>query len=119
MKSFSLRSILLGVVVLALMTPVAGLAYAQSPQTDPKVQYPAEELEQLRGKLIEFADAIKELSGLLADNGEQVKKLDQARASFEQLSLKDLNTYRAALDPARMNAGLVEARATIAEYIEG
>ena len=119
MKLVTLRRILTGVIALALTAPVTGPAYAQSPQPDPKVvQYPVQELELLRGKLIELADAVKELSTLLSDNDEEVKKLDQARASFEQLSVKDLNTYRAALDPARMNSGLVEARATIAEYIK-
>src|SRR5262245_41871910 len=119
MKSVILRSILLGVVALALMMTVSSPAYAQSPQTDPKVQYPAEELEQLRGKLIEMVDAVKQLSGLLADNSEELKKLDQARAFYEQLSLKDLNMYRAAMDPAKMNAGLAEAQAVIAEYVSG
>src|SRR5262245_43466082 len=117
MKSVTLRSILLGVLALALMMPVSSSAYAQSPQTDPKVQYPTEELEQLRGKLIEMVDAVKELSGLLADNSEELKKLDQARAFYEQFSLKDLNTYRAVMDPAKMNAGLAEARAAIAAYV--
>ena len=120
MKLVTQRRILIGVLALTLaLAPVAGPAYAQSRQTDPKVQYPAQELELLRGKLIELTDAVKDLSVLLADSDEQVKKLDQARTAFEQLSLQDLKTYRAALDPARMNAGLVEARATIAEYTKG
>jgi len=119
MKSVPLRSILLGVLALALMMTVSSSASAQSPQTDPKVQYPAEELEQLRGKLIEMVDAVKQLSGLLADNSEELKKLDQARTFYEQLSSKELNMYRAAMDPAKMNAGLAEAQAVIAEYVSG
>src|SRR5439155_13879725 len=80
-------------------------------------QYPPEELEQLRGKLLELVDTVKEYSDLLLpDNPEFAGKLDAARKQFEQFSPQQLNTFRATLNPAEMNARFGEARAALEQY---
>jgi tetratricopeptide (TPR) repeat protein len=88
----------------------------QTQRTDEK-QYPAEELEQLRSKLLELVDTVKEYSDLLLpDNPELTGKLEAARKQFEQYSPQQLNAARAALNPAEMNARFGEARAALEEY---
>ena len=90
----------------------------QTPQArQVEKQYPPEELEQLRSKLLELVDTVKEYSDLLLpDNPEFAGKLDAARKQFEQYSPQQLNTLRAALNPAEMNARFGEARATLEQY---
>src|SRR5207253_8685659 len=85
--------------------------------TQVEKQYPPEELEQLRGKLLELVDTVKEYSDLLLpDNPELGGKLDAARKQFEQFSPQQLNTFRAALNPAEMNARFEVARAALEQY---
>src|SRR5437016_5013423 len=90
----------------------------QTPQArQVEKQYPPEELEQLRSKLLELVDTVKEYSDLiLPDNPEFAGKLDAARKQFEQFSPQQLNTFRATLNPAEMNARFGEARATLEQY---
>jgi len=90
----------------------------QTPQArQVEKQYPPEELEQLRSKLLELVDTVKEYSDLLLpDNPEFAGKLDAARKQFEQYSPQQLNTLRAALNPAEMNARFGEARAALEQY---
>src|SRR5438105_1389878 len=89
----------------------------QTPGRQIEKQYPPEELEQLRSKLLELVDAVKEYSDLLLpDNSEFAGKLDAARKQFEQYGPQQLNTLRAALNPAEMNAGFGEARAALEQY---
>ena len=87
----------------------------QTPQArQVEKQYPPEELEQLRSKLLELVDTVKEYSDLLLpDNPEFAGKLDAARKQFEQFSPQQLNTFRATLNPAEMNARFGEARAAL------
>jgi hypothetical protein len=80
-------------------------------------QYASEELEQLRSKLLELVDTVKEYSDLiLSENPELIGKLEAARKQFEQYSPQQLNTIRAALNPAEMNARFGEARATLKQF---
>lgn len=80
-------------------------------------RYPPEEIEQLRSKLLELVDTVKEFSDLLLpDNPELVGKLAAARKQFEQYSPEQLNIVRAALNPAEMNGRFAEARATLEEF---
>ena len=86
----------------------------QTPQGASEKQYPPEELEQLRSKLLELVDTVKEYSDLLlSENPELTGKLTAVRKQFEQYTPQQLNTYRAALNPADMNARFGEARATL------
>jgi hypothetical protein len=80
-------------------------------------QYPPAELEQLRSKLLELVDTVKEYSDLiLSENPELTGKLAAVRKQFEQYTPQQLNTYRAALNPAEMNARFGEARATLEQF---
>jgi hypothetical protein len=86
----------------------------QTPQGASEKQYPPAELEQLRSKLLELVDTVKEYSDLLlSENPELGGKLTAVRKQFEQYTPQQLNTYRAALNPAEMNARFGEARATL------
>src|SRR5437660_2842707 len=59
----------------------------QTPQGASEKQYPREELEQLRSKLLELVDTVKDYSDLLLpDNPELTGKLEAARKQFEQYS---------------------------------
>jgi hypothetical protein len=89
----------------------------QTPQGASEKQYPPEELEQLRSKLLELVDTVKEYSDLiLSENPELTGKLTAVRKQFEQYSPQQLNTARAALNPAEMNARFGEARATLEQF---
>lgn len=89
----------------------------QTPQDAYEKQYPPEELEQLRSKLLELVDTVKEYSDLiLSENPELSGKLAAARKQFEQYSPQQLNMLRAALNPAEMNARFGEARATLEQF---
>jgi hypothetical protein len=86
----------------------------QTPQGAAEKQYPPAELEELRSKLLELVDTVKEYSDLLlSENPELSGKLTAVRKQFEQYTPQQLNTYRAALNPADMNARFGEARATL------
>ena len=76
-------------------------------------QYAPEEIELLRIKLLEIVDAVQELAVLMGTN-DYLGRLDAARAHFQHLSANELNSFRSVLDPAKMNQGLAEARATLA-----
>jgi hypothetical protein len=89
----------------------------QTPQGASEKQYPPAELEQLRSKLIELVDTVKEYSDLLlTENPELTGKLEAVRKQFEQYSPQQLNSARAALNPADMNARFGEARATLEQF---
>ena len=89
----------------------------QTPQGAAEKQYPPAELEQLRSKLLELVDTVKEYSDLLLwENPELTGKLAAVRKQFEQYTPQQLNTYRAALNPADMNARFAEARATLEQF---
>jgi len=89
----------------------------QTPQGASEKQYPPAELEQLRSKLLELVDTVKEYSDLiLSENPELTGKLAAVRKQFEQYTPQQLNTYRAALNPAEMNARFGEARATLEQF---
>lgn len=89
----------------------------QTPQGASEKQYPPEELEQLRSKLLELVDTVKDYSDLLlSENPELTGKLAAVRKQFEQYTPQQLNTYRAALNPAEMNARFGEARATLDQF---
>ena len=89
----------------------------QTPQGANEKQYPPAELEQLRSKLLELVDTVKEYSDLiLSENPELTGKLEAVRKQFEQYTPQQLNTYRAALNPAEMNARFAEARATLEQF---
>lgn len=80
-------------------------------------QYPAEELEDLRAKLIELVNTVKEFSDLiLPDNIEMARNLNAARKQFEQHSPQQLNIFRATLNPASMDTHLAKARAVLNEF---
>lgn len=82
-----------------------------------ETQYPPEELEKLRSKLIELADVVKEYSDLLlSDNLELAGKLAAARKQFEDYSPQQLNSFRAIMNPAEMNGRMEEARAALEQY---
>ena len=89
----------------------------QTPQGASEKQYPPAELEQLRSKLLELVDTVKEYSDLLlSENPELTGKLEAVRKQFEQYSPQQLNSARAALNPADMNARFGEARATLEQF---
>ncbi len=89
----------------------------QTPQGASEKQYPSEELEQLRSKLLELVDTIKDYSDLiLPENPELTDKLEVARKQFEQYSPQQLNTVRAVLNPAEMHARFAEARVTLEQF---
>src|SRR4030095_4789496 len=89
----------------------------QTPQGASEKQYPPAELEQLRSKLLELVDTVKEYSDLLlSENPELTGQLAAARKQFEQYTPQQLNTARAALNPAEMNARFGEARAPLEQF---
>ena len=62
-------------------------------------------------------DTVKQYSDLLlSENPELTGKLEAVRKQFEQYSPQQLNTARAALNPAEMNARFGEARATLEQF---
>jgi|ERR1051326_755293 hypothetical protein len=80
-------------------------------------QYSPEQLEELRSKLLELVDTVKEFSDLLLpEKSDLANQLEQARKEFEQYSPQQLNLFRAAINPAEMNTRLGEARAALEEF---
>jgi hypothetical protein len=108
-------------LALVVLITVAGFTPAQSTQNASKPQpeqpqYSPEELELLRGKFLELLDSVKELADLVVpDDVDSTIKLTKAKEHYEQMSLKELNAFRLAIDPSTMNIGIGEARATIAD----
>ena len=124
MKIFALRRYLLCLIafVATAHLTIVNPAFATAPKftTDgpqAQVEYPAEELELLRATLLNVVDAVKELAGLVPNNTQSLERLEELRTQVEQLSAKDLTTFRRGLDPSKIDStGLARARQTLADY---
>jgi hypothetical protein len=80
-------------------------------------QHTPEELEELRAKFLEFTDTVQQFTDLVSpETPELSKRLADARTQFEHFTPKELNIFRATMDPAQMNARLDMVRAALDEY---
>jgi hypothetical protein len=109
------------VIAMAHLTTIpaafAKMPHSQSDGAQAQAEYPPEELELLRAKLLDLIDASKDVTGLLPDNASNLERLEKARTQIEQFSDKDLAHLRRSLDPSVVDwAGLERARKTLADY---
>lgn len=82
----------------------------------PQVQYPSEELELLRSRMLDLLDTVQDFSSIINPNdGGGAERLVAARRYLEQFSLKDLNALRASLDPSKLK-DLTQERSTINDF---
>ena len=102
-KKTALRAELRAVIA---ATPVAGQEKQRSPQ---------EETEQMRSALLDLASSVRELAELAPANFD-IGKLDEATTQLAELSYKQLDMLRKALNPAKMSERVATARASVAEY---
>ena len=124
MKIFAFRRYLLCVIALVATAhlTIINPAFATATQlrTDgpqAQVEYSADQLEMLRAAMLDVADAVKEMGGLLPDNTKSLERLEELRTQVEQLSAKDLTSFRRAIDPSKLDSsGLARARQTLADY---
>jgi hypothetical protein len=124
LKLFIAQRPLLSVVALLMMLTVFSIIPAnaqssgnQARETPEQVQYSSEELESLRGKLLELVDTVKDFSETLKPGDVQsANSLSRARVQIEQYSTKELNSLRASLDPSKMNGGLENARTVLNDF---
>lgn len=81
-----------------------------------QVQYPNEELELLRSKMLAVLDAVQEFSSIFVTNyAGDVEQLATVRRHLEQLTSKDLNALRASIDPSTLS-DLRQARARLNQF---
>lgn len=122
MKTFVFRRYLLAVVALIAMAQLTTIrvAFAKTPQSQSsgaQAEYPPEELELLRAKLLDLVDAVKEVTGLLPDNASNLERLEKARTQIEQFSGTELTSLRRAIDPSLVDwDGLARARQTLSDH---
>jgi hypothetical protein len=132
------RRRIVSVIALAMIMPVANLAYAERPAkgldkraglraelraafvATPKGgqqqdQYSQEELEQMRSALLDLANSVKDLTELAPDTFD-AGRLDEATRQLTELSYEQLGKLRKVLNPANMSERLATARASVAEY---
>jgi hypothetical protein len=94
---------------------------------DIRDQFSSDELEQMRSALLELLDANQLISTLLpsgdkADkSGFQIKasEFDEARTQIQQMSAKDLTTFRKGLNPSIMRARIANSRIVLTEFKDG
>ena len=111
---------LVGILSLAGTFLTAQMAVAQAAKAAPKInpaqqmRYPQADLELLRAKFLEVVDSVAEAS-ILTNPGDtkSAASLENARKSIEQMPLDELSLLRGVMDPATMNSGLPQARATM------
>jgi hypothetical protein len=94
---------------------------------DGRDQFSGEELEQMRSALLELLDANQLISTLLpsGDKGDlkgaplvKGSEFDEARAQIQQMSAKDLTTFRKGLNPAAMHEKLANSSRVLTEFKE-
>lgn len=100
---------------------VNGQTDLNQPKGSPEqMRYSPDELEALRGKLLEVVDTVKDFSQTLKPGDVQAaNNLERARTQIEHFSAKELSSLRASMDPSKMNAGLERARTTLEEWKPG
>lgn len=93
---------------------------------DNRDQFSNDDLEQMRSALVDLVNANQLISTLLpSDKGEkggfQIKAgdFDRARTQIQQMSGKDLTTFRSGLDPSRMREKLANSQTILTEYKDG
>jgi hypothetical protein len=79
-------------------------------------QYPQQALEDLRGEILNLADGVQEFAALAPPGLVDTTNLQQARGLILQMSSRDLNALRKGIDPSKLHAQLLQARAAVAEY---
>jgi len=85
---------------------------------DGRKEFSPEELEQMRSALLDLLDTVQVLTTLRSADGgfgEKSKGEDyeSLKAQIQQMSGKELNVLRAALDPSKMRATLAKSRAVL------
>lgn len=86
---------------------------------DDRDRFSTDELEQMRSALLELLDANQMMSTLLpsANKGEMKNsEFDEARAQIQQMSAKDLTTFRRGLNPTRMREKLANSVRILTEF---
>jgi hypothetical protein len=123
MKNLAPRRPLLGAaaLLLALTLVPAVPSRAQSaakPGAPPaQTQYTQDELELLRGRLLEMVDTVREFSDAVSPNdARSAESLTQSRERVLKLTAQELNAFRATLDPSKMNADLPWAHAVLEDF---
>ncbi len=100
----------------ATRAPIA-VALAPNPgEQVPSGQYPQQTLEDLRGEVLNLVDSVQEFAALAPPGLVDTTDLQQARGLILQMSSQDLNALRKGIDPSRLHAQLLQARAAVAEY---
>jgi len=84
---------------------------------EPAKQYSTEQLEELRTKLIELVDTVKDFSDLiLPDDVAAAGKLAAAKKQFQGYTTQQLSLFRGILNPVEMNTRLGGARVALEQY---
>jgi hypothetical protein len=99
----------------AARAPAVALAPNPAEQV-PSGQYPQQTLEDLRSEVLNLADSVQEFAMLAPPGLVDTTNLQQAKGLILQMSSHDLNALRKGIDPSKLHAQLLQARAAVAEY---
>jgi hypothetical protein len=71
----------------------------------------------MRSKLLEMLDTVQDYAtSVMPYDTQSAERLAQARKQIEGFSVKELNAFRAVLDPSKLNADLPQARETLESF---